>query len=442
MSLHLETASALAPRLRSGEITSEGVVRDCLAQIEATDAGIQAWEHLDGEQAIASAQAADALRQNGKPLGPLHGIPVGLKDIVDTADMPTTYGSPIYAGHQPERDATVTAKLREAGAVIMGKTVSTEFAFLTPGKTANPHNPAHTPGGSSSGSAAAVAAGHVPLAIGTQTAGSVIRPAAFCGVFGCKPSQGMISRAGILQTAKNLDQVGGFARSLEDLALLIDALTGYDAADDATYTRPKPDLGAGYRAEPPVEPALLWLNLPFADRLSADARAGYGELREALGDRVEAIDLPESLGNLIDHQKVVHQFEMRRHLAREFEECATQLSEGMRETLNGAEAITEQDYADSLEATRAGKRFYEELFHDYDAILTPPAAGEAPASLETTGDPVFCAMWTLCGLPCVTLPLLKGSQGLPVGVQLIGGLEEDDRLFRTANWLVGFLGEN
>ena len=228
MSLYPESASDLIPKLHAGEISSEALVRDCLGRIEATNGVISAWAHLDEDLALAQAKALDGLRLAGRPLGHLHGIPVGVKDILDTADMPTEYGTPIYEGHRPVRDSTVVAKLREAGAVIMGKTVSTEFAFLTPGNTANPHNADHTPGGSSSGSAAAVAAGHVPLAIGTQTAGSVIRPAAFCGVYGMKPSQGMISRAGVLQTAKNLDQIGGFTHTLADMALLIDALTGYD----------------------------------------------------------------------------------------------------------------------------------------------------------------------------------------------------------------------
>ena len=442
MSLYLESASDLIPKLRAGEISSEALVRDCLGRIEATDGVISAWAHLDEDLALAQAKALDGLRLAGRPLGHLHGIPVGVKDILDTADMPTEYGSPIYKGHRPERDSTVVAKLREAGAVIMGKTVSTEFAFLTPGKTANPHNADHTPGGSSSGSAAAVAAGHVPLAIGTQTAGSVIRPAAFCGVYGMKPSQGMISRAGVLQTAKNLDQIGGFTRTLADMALLIDALTGYDAVDEATYARPKPSLREGCAAEPPVEPDFLWLDLPFEDPLDADARAGYEELRDALGDQIERLDLPESMGNLIDHQRVIHHYEMRRHLAREFEESRDQLSDGMRKTLTNADAISDSDYADSLEAMHSAKLFFAEMFHDYDAVLTPPAIGQAPHGLDTTGDPVFCSMWTLCGLPSLTLPLLEGEQGLPIGVQLVAGIEEDDRLCRTAQWLLNSLDED
>lgn len=439
MTLHLETATDLIPKIRAGEVTSEELVKDCLNQIDATDGVVQAWVHLDEAQALAQAKELDEVRQNGRPMGPLHGIPVGIKDILDTVDMPTAYGSPIYAGHQPEADSTVVAKLREAGAVIMGKTVSTEFAFLTPGKTTNPHNGAHTPGGSSSGSAAAVAAGHVPLAVGTQTAGSVIRPAAFCGVFGMKPSQGMISRAGVLQTAKNLDQIGTFGRSLEDIALLVDAVTGYDAADPATYKRAKPNLSAGCRAEAPLEPSFLWFDLPFGDLLSEDSQAAFGELRDVLGEHVESLELPESLGNIIDHQRVIHHYEMRRHLATEFESSTDLLSDGMRQTLENADAISDADYADSLDAMTAAKSFFAELFHDYDAVLTPAAIGEAPQGLHATGDPIFCAMWTFAGVPCVTLPLLEGTKGLPIGVQLVGGYEEDGRLCRTAHWMMNYL---
>ena len=382
------------------------------------------------------------MRRGGRPLGALHGIPVGIKDIVDTADMPTEYGSPIHAGHRPAADATLVAKLREAGAVIMGKTVTTEFAFMSPGKTTNPHNTAHTPGGSSSGSAAAVAAGHVPLAVGSQTAGSVIRPASFCGIFGLKPSHGMISRNGVLRTSETLDQIGVFGRCLEDVALLTDSLSGHDAADKASYTRAKPDLGAGCRAEAPMEPNFVWLDLPFDDRLADDARAGFGELHEALGDRVETIVLPESMGNIIDHHRVIQQYEMRRHLAREFEDSPEQLSSFLREVLGQADAHGDEHYAHSLAAMDTAKAFFAELFNDYDAVLTPSAAGEAPVGLERTGDPIFCTMWTSCGLPSLSLPLLNGAQGLPIGVQLVAGLEQDDRLCRTAQWLLNFLDES
>ncbi|MDA1100995.1 MAG: amidase [Proteobacteria bacterium] len=441
MSHHLETASVLVSKIRTGEITSEELVRDCLARIEATDDAIHAWAHLDEMQALDQARVLDKMRRDGRPMGGLHGIPVGIKDIIDTADMPTAYGSPIHAGHQPGTDATIVAKLREAGAVIMGKTVTTEFAFMSPGKTANPHNAAHTPGGSSSGSAAAVSAGHVPLAVGSQTAGSVIRPASYCGIFGLKPSRGMISRNGVFRTSETLDQIGVFGRCLEDVALLTDTLTGHDAADGSSYARPKPDLTAGCRAEAPVEPNFVWFELPFEDRLADDARAGFGELRDVLGDQVETIILPESLGNIIDHHRIIQQYEMRRHLAREFEDSPDQLSSYLRDVLRQAAAHSDEQYAHSLATMDSATTFFAELFNDFDAILTPSATGEAPKGLERTGDPIFCTMWTYCGLPCLTLPLLTGAHGLPIGVQLIAGLEEDDRLCRSAQWLLNFLDE-
>ncbi|MFP6746356.1 MAG: amidase [Alphaproteobacteria bacterium] len=441
MTHHLESATDLVAKIKTGELTSQALVRACLERIEQTDGAIRAWQHLDEDLALAQAKDLDELRANGKPMGPLHGIPVGIKDIVDTADMPTEYGSPIHAGHAPAQDATLVAKLREAGAVIMGKTVTTEFAFMFPGKTTNPHNGAHTPGGSSSGSAAAVAAGHVPLAVGSQTAGSVIRPASFCGVYGLKPSQGMISRKGVLQTAKSLDQIGVFGRCLEDVALLADALGGHDAGDEASHARAKPDLSAGARAAAPVEPTMLWFELPFEDRLDEDAAAGFGELREALGDRVERVVLPESLGNIIAHHRVIHHYELRRHLASEFEHHADLLSPFIRDVLQGAADYDDNDYAHSLEAMASAKSYFAEFFNDYDAILTPAATGQAPLGLERTGDPIFCTLWTFCGLPSLTLPLLEGAQGLPIGVQLVAGLEEDDRLCRTARWLLNFLDQ-
>ena len=443
MTHHLETATELAAKIKTGEITALALVRDCLARIAQTDGDIQAWQYLDEAHALEQAAALDDLCARGKPLGPLHGIPVGIKDIIDTADMPTEYGSPIHAGHQPDQDATLVAKLREAGAVIMGKTVTTEFAFMSPGKTANPHNAGHTPGGSSSGSAAGVAAGHVPLALGTQTAGSVIRPASFCGVYGMKPSQGMISRTGVLQTAKNLDQIGVFGRSIQDIALLTDALTGYDAADGACYARAKPNLtvgaGAGAGADAPLAPKFLWLELPFDDRLEDDARAGFAALREALGGQVESLPSADVLSNIIDHHRNIHHYELRRHLAGEFEQHGDQLSPFIHDILERAGDISDGAYGHSLDAMAMVKSFFAELFNAYDAILTPAAPGTAPLGLERTGDPIFNTIWTFAGLPCLTLPMLQGDNRLPIGVQLVAGPEEDDRLCRTANWLLNHL---
>ncbi|MFT6073700.1 MAG: Asp-tRNA(Asn)/Glu-tRNA(Gln) amidotransferase A subunit family amidase, partial [Yoonia sp.] len=260
------TATEAVSAIASGRLTSVQLVTSCLARIKETDGAIKAWAFLDPDAALAQAAECDRIRKAGMATGPLHGIPVGLKDIIDTAKMPTQRGTPIFAGRQTEHVARLIELLREAGAVIMGKTVTTELAFVHANETRNPHNPDHSPGGSSSGSAAAVAAQHVPLAIGTQTNGSVIRPASFCGTFGFKPTRGVISRGGILQTSVSLDQVGCFGRSLADVALLTDAIGGYDQHDAVSFARPRPDMSAGVAAVAPVPPNFAWFDLPFNDR--------------------------------------------------------------------------------------------------------------------------------------------------------------------------------
>jgi Asp-tRNA(Asn)/Glu-tRNA(Gln) amidotransferase A subunit family amidase len=364
---------------------------------------------------------------------------VGLKDIIDTRDLPAERGSAIFAGRQPGKDSAVAEHLRDAGAVILGKTVTTELAYLHPSETRNPHNPDHSPGGSSSGSAAAVAAGHVPLAIGTQTNGSVIRPAAFCGVYGFKPTRGVISRRGVLQTSKSLDQVGVFGRTLEDVALLTDAISAYDPSDGMSYPRPRPQMLAGCRAEAPVEPEFAWLDLPFNDRLASDAREGLDEVISALGARVERIEASENLAGLIEVQRIIHEYEICHHLADAFSRHWDEVSPTLQPVIERARTISDAQYEDALQVMASAASFFESFFKDYDAVIAPSAAGEAPNFGDGTGDPVFCTIWTLCGLPALNLPLLAGANGLPVGVQLIGAAEEDDRLLRTASWMLNVL---
>ncbi len=441
MSLHLKSVTQLRAGLMDGLISCEDLVRDCLEQISATDQIVQAWAHISPEEVLSQARERDEQRQQGRPLGVLHGIPVGIKDIIDTAEMPTAHGSVIHDGRLPDHDATLVAKLKEAGAVIMGKTVTAEFAVMTPGKTTNPHNPDHTPGGSSSGSAAAVAAGQVPLAVGSQTNGSVIRPASYCGIFGLKPSQGMISRSGVLQTSQTLDQIGVFSRHLEDAALLVDALSGYDAADAATYARPKPSLLSGCHEAVPVEPCFAYFNLPFADRMSEEACAVFAQLRENLAGVIEVIDLPPSFANIVEHHRIIHRYELRQNLSWELAEHGQEISPSLRQVLEQGAGFSDDQYTDSLGAIAVAKEYFEEFFHDFDAIVTPSAAGAAPPGLAATGDPVFSTLWTFCGLPCLSLPLLQGAKDLPIGVQLVSALEDDARLCRTANWFLSYLAD-
>ena len=429
------TATEAVQAIASGRLSSVDLVKSCLEQIADTDASIKAWAHLDPENALAQAAECDRIRKAGLGTGPLHGLPVGLKDVIDTRDMPTQRGTDIFKDRQPDKDARLVESLRESGAVIMGKTVTTELAFVHANDTRNPHNPEHSPGGSSSGSAAAVAACHVPLAVGTQTNGSVIRPASFCGTFGFKPTRGVISRAGVLKTSDSLDQVGCFGRSLEDVALLTDALAGYDQADSCSFARPRPQMRAGAQAEAPVAPDLVWFNLPFYDRLSPDAHEGMEAVLDVLGPRITRMAAADTLANLVAVQARIHEYEICQHQAAVFDANFEDLSRELQLIVARGRKISEAEYTDALAVKASAQTFFDDLFVEFDAIIAPCATGEAPKFGSGTGDPIFCTLWTLAGLPCVSLPLLVGDNNLPIGVQLIGPIEKDDRLLRTARWL-------
>lgn len=434
------SATEALEKIRSGRLTSVDLVKACLAKIDETDGAIKAWVRVDSDRALARAEEMDAMRKAGRALGALHGIPVALKDIIDTKDLPTECGTAIFEGRQPDADAAIVERLLDAGAVILGKTVTTEFAFMNPAETRNPHDTSRTPGGSSSGSAAAVAGFHAPLAIGTQTNGSVIRPASFCGTFGFKPTRGIVSRRGILQTSRHLDQVGTFGRSLEDVALLTDVIGGYDPKDGLSFPRPRPAMLQGYGAEVPIEPNFALLELPYDDRTESAARAGLDELVAALGAQVDRIPAPEIFTELVEAQRVIHEYEICGHQSEVFAAGWDQLSARLRETIERGRAISQSEYEAAVDLKQRAEGYFQAFFKDFDAVLTLAAPGEAPlAESGGTGDPVFCTIWTLCGLPCLTLPLLVGENGLPVGVQLVGAAEEDDRLLRTANWMLNYL---
>ena len=430
------SAAEAARRIRDGLLTSEELVQGCLERIRAVEPTVQAWQFLDEEHALAQARAADERRRSGVAVGALNGIPVGIKDIIDTGDMPTENGTVLHHGRMPRTDAAVVAKLRAAGAVIMGKTVTTECAYFNPGKTRNPHNPEHTPGGSSSGSAAAVAAQMVPLALGSQTAGSVIRPGAFCGDYAFKPTHGLIPRTGVLTLSRTLDHIGMFERSLEDLALLAEELVGYDEGDPDTRPRARMPFCEVLDEEPPLPPRFAFIKTPHWDRVDADAKEAYGELIEALGDRVEEVDLLLSAGNAWDLQRTIMEAEMASNLAPLWDAGKEKLSERLRGLMERGRETRAFDYQRALRAVPPIIQGFDELFMErYDAILTPPALGTAPKGLGATGDPVFCVLWTLLGMPAVTLPLMQGANGLPLGVQLVGRRNFDARLLRTARWL-------
>jgi Asp-tRNA(Asn)/Glu-tRNA(Gln) amidotransferase A subunit family amidase len=434
------TALDARERMLGGEFRAAELTEALLKRIAEKEPEIGAFAFLDEALVRRQAKAVDDHRGTGRAAGVLHGLAVGVKDIIDTADMPTENGTSIDAGRRPGKDATIVQRLRAAGAVVIGKTVTTELAFFGPGRTRNPHNLAHTPGGSSSGSAAAVAAGMIPLAIGTQTNGSVIRPASFCGVVGFKPSHGLVPRTGILRHHPALDTVGVFARTVADAALAADAIAGYDPLDPDTRVMPPPRLLDTALTEPPVTPALAFVKTPNWDMAAPETKAGFGELTDVLGAACGEVTLPEIFAKAAGAQRTLMVTGFARNLRAYYERGKDKLSPVMREAIEEGQRVVATDYLEALDWREALNSGLEQLFDRYDAIVTPAAPGEAPAGLDSTGNPVFNGLWTLAGVPAVTLPLLTGPNGLPVGVQLVGRRGEDARLLRTARWLAGRLG--
>jgi Asp-tRNA(Asn)/Glu-tRNA(Gln) amidotransferase A subunit family amidase len=435
------TLSDTINALRDGAVSAEEVVESCLARIEAVEPNIGAWAFLDPEHARNQARARDEARADGRPLGPLHGIPVAVKDIFDTADMPTEDGTVLHAGRRPHEDSTAVALLRQAGAVIMGKTVTTELAMFHPGKTRNPHDPERTPGGSSSGSAAAVAAGMVPLAIGTQTNGSLIRPASFCGVVGYKPTHGLISRSGVLSLSRTLDHVGVFAGSVADAALLAQVMMAYDAGDADMRPQARAELSRIATEEPPLPPKLGFAKTPVWDQAEEDTQAAFAELMEVLGDSAAEVELPPVFDNAVALHRTIQDAEIAVNLAPEYEKGRDRLSPRLCEIIEHGQQVPAADYIRALARITLLNLSLDDIFKSYDAILTPAAPGEAPRDLGITGNPVFCTAWSLLGTPAITLPLLHGANGMPIGVQLVGLRGNDARLLRTANWLSEFIAE-
>jgi Asp-tRNA(Asn)/Glu-tRNA(Gln) amidotransferase A subunit family amidase len=433
------TATEAAGEIARGRISAEDYTVACLERIAEVDREVHAFIHFDPEHALKQARMLDSKKANGERIGPLHGIPVGIKDIFDTADYPTECGSPILAGRRPETDAAAVRRLREAGAVIIGKTVTTEFAYFHPGKTRNPRDLQRTPGGSSSGSAAAVAAGMVPLAIGSQTNGSMIRPAAFCGVFGVKPSHGLISRAGALTLSRTLDHVGAFARSLDDLALILDVLAGEDPADPDSRPYASPSFRTTAAEEPPIPPSFTLVRTPMWDKADADARSALEDLAKELGAR--EVDLPDDYRDAWNGLRAIMAADMAHNLG-DFVDKGGEVSKQFRDLIAEGRKVTAPEY---LAAVRDARRYADGMARIFeqlsDAILTLSARGVAPQGIEATGDPVFCTLWTLTGFPSLNLPLLANADGLPIGVQLVGAHGRDERLLRTARAMIQTVAE-
>ena len=411
------SAIEAARRLAAREITAEQMARACLARIEEREAVVGAWIHIDPDAVLAQARQLDA----GPVRGPLHGLPLGVKDLIDTADLPTAYGSPVYAGHRPRADAACVALARAAGALVLGKTVTTEFAWFHPGKTANPRNPSHTPGGSSSGSAAAVADCMVPLAYGTQTAGSIIRPASYCGIVGYKPTHGTLPRAGIKPLSDSLDTLGTLTRTVADAALLVGAVSGRDLL-------PRP------LAQPPRIGLCRTYEWSAAQPETVAAIENAGAVLARAGAKVKEISLPQDFAKIAQAQIDIMNYESYAALACERLQHYAGLSDKLKQLLKNAQQCDAARYDAAQVLVESCRGRLEDVFADLDVLLVPSAPGEAPAGLAATGDPIFCRVWTVLHVPAINLPCGFGPQGLPLGVQIIGRRGDDARALAVADW--------
>lgn len=427
------TAIQAAEGIREKKFTALDYVSGLADVIGARDPEIQAWAYFERSHVLR--QAADLGNLNSSANYPLLGVPVGIKDIIDTADMPTENGTVLDAGRQPLQDATVVRLLRQAGALIMGKTTTTELAYFHPTNTRNPHNTNHTPGGSSSGSAAAVAAGMVPIALGTQTNGSVIRPASFCGIYGLKTTNGVFSRTGVLEQSPSLDTVGIFARSLEDLAAVAEVLASYDPSDTAMAPRGRVNYLAAARSALPAAPRFAFVKTPAWQFAEEKTQEAFAMLANDLMPLCEEVELPAEFEKGVLYHRAIMLAEIALNYGRYYDRGEESLSGTMRKAIEDGREVHAVDYCAASKAREVLYSHLEELLEPYDAILTPPALGPAPAGTETTGNPVFCTLWTYLRTPAINLPFLQ-IDGLPLGIQLVGRRFEEARLFRCASWLV------
>ncbi|MBN42118.1 MAG: hypothetical protein CL573_01365 [Alphaproteobacteria bacterium] len=419
-SLNKLSAFEVARRIASGETTAVAVTEACLERIEACDDAVRAWAYIDGELALQQAQACD----NKAPKGALHGVPLGVKDIIDTQDMPTQMGSPVYAGYRPGADAACVAQVRNAGAIILGKTVTTEFAGSHPGPTANPQDLNYSPGGSSSGSAAAVADYMVPAAFGTQTGSSILRPSAYCGVIGYKPTFGTYNIAGVKAAAHSLDTLGLHVRDIDDIQLLTSVLVNRSLAP-----LPLPTGG----------PRIGLCRTPLWDSAQPETKAAVEDAGVRLsqaGAAVHDINMPEAYSHLEDVRILINCYERSRHMINEWHDYRDLLSDRFCAVMETGLGLPYEEYVAGMRMTEDCRQNSDALFEDLDVLLTPCVDGEAPRGLEDGGNPRFAGFWTAIRLPTISLPTHSGPNGLPVGIQLVGRYRDDDRLLSVAKWVI------
>lgn len=430
------TAVTISEMVRSGQHTAEELAQSFLDYTRPLEEKIKAFSYLNDESVLIQARILDEGRARGGDLGALAGVPVAVKDAIDTFDMPCEFGSPSLAGRQPSWDAKVVQLLRAQGAVIFGKTAMPAFCLGQPAQTCNPHNIEHTPGGSSSGSAAAVAAGMVPVSIGTQTGGSVIRPASYCGVIGFKPTRGLISRDGLQPLCETIDQVGVFGRTIHDVALVSQTLIGADENDPSTKGILPRNLVNVALSDPPFTPKFVFVKTPFWDQMDPQAREAFDALADCFGDAMKIVQLPMAANQAIDNLRVLRDAEFAVAMDEHMTHSGDQVDAKTKEIVECGRHVSAFAYLKAKRAIEPVTAGFNETFEHFDAILTPAALGPAPKGLQSTGDSIMNALWSYTGMPAISLPLMQSEAGLPIGVQLVAARHDDARLLRTANWLI------
>jgi len=429
------SATELVGKLRAGDISSVDLCKTYIKRIDKYEKDVKAWAFFDKKVLLEKAEEADDYRKSGKPIGLLHGLPVAVKDIVGTLDMPTECGTVFRKKMSSSQDAEVVNLLKTAGAIIMGKTETAELAYIHPAKTRNPHDYTRTPGGSSSGSAAAIAAHMTHLSIGSQTGGSIIRPASYCGVVGYKPSYGLISRSGVLKTSEKLDTIGVFGKTVEDVALLAKTLIKKDLYDPATIHFAADDMLEVCKKGPIFEPKFIFYKTDKWKNIDKESQKAFEFLIKNFKKNIEVFDTPSYFKDIPGYHQIIHETDLANNFQVYYKKDKNKLSKEMRDAIGRGMKYSAKEYTDAIDFMKQSYESYKEVFEDYHGVITPSASGVADKGLTSTGSADFQKIWTYLGLPTISLPLLTGENNLPLGVQLVGNKLDDLRFLGTANWL-------
>ncbi len=425
----------LAKKIKDAQLTSVEVCEKYIERIDKFEKDVKAWAHFDKKVLLEKATEADDHRRSGKPVGPLHGVPIAVKDIVGTVDMPTECGTVIRKGKSYSQNAEIIDLLHTSGAIVMGKTATSELAYLGPPATTNPHDKDRTPGGSSSGSAASVASFMAPASIGSQTGGSVIRPASYCGVVGYKPSYGLISRNGVLRTSYSLDQIGMFGRKVEDVAMLAKVLIKKDKYDPATIHYSTENILSETKKGPIFEPKFIFYKTDHWKIIDKKSRESFEYFIKSFKKNIEIFDTPSYFKDIQRYHQIIHETDLANNFSVYYQKFKKKLSKYMQDAISNGNKYTAKEYAEAIDFMKRSYESYEEVFEDYHGVLSPSSPGVAPKGLKSTGTAEFNKVWSYLGTPCISLPLLEGENNLPLGVQLIGNKYDDHRFLGVANWL-------